>query len=274
MVGVVVIGLVYLFLGRVPVFESGPAVLRVEGSTPLVSPTAGTISSVSVLPGQLVSADEVLVELDAEQEAIELAKLQNEFELQLLAHLRDPNDMVADRELRRLRPELERARARLEERSIRAPHDGAVQDVRLQPGDYLRVGDAVLSLLPLRPEFAVIAFLPGHSLPQLEEQMPVRLKISGYAYAYVPTRIDTVGRQAIGPGEARRYLGAEIADAIELSGPVVVVRCRLSSDSFFAWKEEYRVHDGMRATAEVEVRRERLLYRLIPGLKVLSRGDA
>jgi len=214
------------------------------------------------------------VRFRAEREQAQLDMYQSEFNLQLLARLRDPNDETAEKELRRLRPELDRARASLEQTRIRAPRDGAVQDVRIKPGDFLQVGDHVLSVAPVAAQFTVVAFLPGHALPQIEVGMPVRLKMGGYAYAYVTTSIDSVGKQVIGPSEARRFLGADLGDALQISGPVIVVRCKLDRDRFFAFKQEYRVHDGMWATAEVEVRRERLFYRLIPGMRALEQGGA
>lgn len=273
-VGVVGTAILYILIAKSPVYESGPAVLRIAGFAPLSSPLEGAIESVDVLPGQQVMAGEVLVRFRAQQEEAQLEMAQSEFNLQLLARLRDPNDQTAEKELRRLRPELERAKANLEQTRIRAPRDGAVQDVRIKPGDFLAVGDHVLSLAPVPAQFTVIAFLPGHALPQIDVGMPVRLKIGGYAYAYVTTSIESVGKQVIGPSEARRFLGSDLGDAVELSGPVVVVGCKLSRDRFVAFQQEYRIHDGMRATAEVEVRRERLLYRLVPGLRALQQSDA
>ena len=267
-------GIIYLALGSAPVYESGPAVLRIGGAAQLVSPTEGTIESVEVLPGQEVTAGQVLVRFRAEREKAHLEMLEGEFELQLLARLRNMSDQSAETELRRLRPELERARSAVAQTVIRAPHDGAVQEIRIRPGDFLRVGDHALSVVPAGAEYTVIAFLPGHTLPQLAPDMSVRLRVSGYAYAYVETSIESVGRQVIGPAEARRYLGAEIEDTVALTGPVVVVRCRLDGDSFTAQGREYRIYDGMRAEAAVQVRRERLIFRLIPGLRAFEGSRA
>jgi membrane fusion protein (multidrug efflux system) len=78
----------------------------------------------------------------------------------------------------------------------------------------------------------------------------------------------------IGPSEARRFLGAELGDTLALNGPVVVVRGKLKGDRFVAWEQEYRLHDGMRASAEIEVRRARLLRRVIPDRVARAvRGD-
>ena len=103
--------------------------------------------------------------------------------------------------------------------------------------------------------------------------MSLRLEITGYPYADVPTSIKIVGNQVIGPTEARRFLRPDIADSFPLTGPVVVIEGRLTTDTFYAGAQEYRLLDGMQATAEVRVRRERILLRLIPGLRRLRRGD-
>ena len=267
LVAVTVIAIAYLCLGSAPIYEVGPALLRIDDAAPMNAPIAGTIESVDVLPGQRVDVGQILVQFRAEEENAHLVRVREEFELQLLARLRDPNDADAERELRRLRPELERARAGLEQTRIVASRDGAVQDVRIRAGDFLQAGAAVLSLAPADPEYTVLVFLPGHTLPQLEVGMPVRLKIDGYAYAEIDTVVESIGSQVIGPAEARRFLGPEIGDAIELDGSVVVVRCALPEERFYTAAREYRVYDGMTATAEVEVLRERLLFRLIPALK-------
>ena len=263
-------GGVILVLGKAPVYESGPAVLRVGGAVPMVSPVEGTIESIDAVPGQRLSEGQVVVRFRAEREKAHLQMIEGEFELQLLARLRNPADETSGRELRRLRPELERARAAVAQTLVRAPREGALQDVRFGPGAFLRAGDPLLSVVPIRPEYTVIAFLPGHALPQLAEGMPVRLRVTGYAYAYVSTSIQALGQQVIGPTEARRYLGPDIGDTVELTGPVVMVRCLLREGSFLASEREYRLYDGMRAEAAVAVRRERLIHRFIPGLRGLG----
>ena len=69
------------------------------------------------------------------------------------------------------------------------------------------------------------------------------------------------------PAEARRYLGDEIADAVQFPGPVVKVEAHLPSDTFEAEGKVRQYHDGMLAQAEVRIRSERVLVTLIPALK-------
>jgi membrane fusion protein (multidrug efflux system) len=71
----------------------------------------------------------------------------------------------------------------------------------------------------------------------------------------------------VGPAEARRYLGDEIADAVQFTGPVVRVEAHLNSPTFEAEGKLRRYHDGMLANAEVRTRSERVLVTLIPALK-------
>jgi multidrug efflux pump subunit AcrA (membrane-fusion protein) len=268
----VLAALAYLTLGHAPIYEAGPALLRIDEVTVLNAPTDGIIDAIDVLPGQDVSAGDTLVRLRSDRESTQLERVREEFELQLLARLRDPNDVDAERELRRLRPELERAKASLLQTRIVAPKEGTIQDVRIRPGDFLEAGEPSLALMPRNPTYSVVALMPGHVLPQLERGMAVRLKIEGYAYAEISTTIESIGSQVIGPAEARRFLGPGIGDAVQIAGPVVVVRCRLEEPRFYTSSREYRIHDGMHATAEIEVRRERILVRLIPALKQLDGG--
>jgi membrane fusion protein (multidrug efflux system) len=264
-------GLLYLVLGRVWVYESGPAIVQLSSRTSLTCIADGTVERVDVLPGQEVVAGEVLVRFRADRERAELNKIQQEFEQQLEELLRDPSNAAVGRELRRLRAERDLLRNKLDERLVRASHDGIVQDVRIREGQFLAAGSSVLYLVPSEPDYTFIAMLPGHAGPQLHVEMKLRLEITGYPYADVPTTIDRVGQQVIGPTEARRFLRPDVADSFPLTGPVVVVEGTLPGDTFFAGAQEYSLHDGMQATAEVKVRRERILLRLIPGLKRLRR---
>jgi len=104
--------------------------------------------------------------------------------------------------------------------------------------------------------------------------MPIRFEISGYRYAYQKLTVESVGEEVVGPSEARRYLGAEIGDSVQLTGPVVILKARLPRPTFQAEGRSYRFHNGMHGNAEVEVRSENILVTLVPGLKALFRSGS
>jgi len=270
--------LIYSLLGRVDEYAAGTAVVEMGGRTDLTALESGTVGAVETAPEQRVRAGQVLVRFDDARERAELERAEREFALQLVNRLRDPADRNAEQALISLRAQRELARAQLERRALRAPADGTVADVWVRAGQYLQPGQVVLSLAGVPgasgasaragvsgPSVAVL--LPGQYRPQIRRGMPMRLEISGYRYAYQKLAVDSVGDEVIGPAEAQRYLAPGVADALTVSGPVVIVRARLPSTSFTAEGKTYRYHDGMHGQAEVRVRSERILFTLIPALK-------
>jgi len=259
----------YLVFGTVHEYATGPAVIRALSRVDLTAQRAGTVSSIAVQPGQRVKTGEVLVSFHVADEAAVLERLSSEIELRTIAVLRDPADQAARQALITLRADRMLAEARLEERTMRAPRPGVVRDVRIRPGQQLEPGEHVLSLVDEEGPFVVVAMLPGHYRPLLQHGTPVRLELSGYRYAYQTTALDAVGDEVVGPAEVRRYLGAEIGDAIALAGPTVIVRSALSSRTFEADGRTLQYYDGMQGTAEARVREESILLTLVPGLRAL-----
>jgi biotin carboxyl carrier protein len=310
--------LVFSLLFEVHQYASGPAVVWMGGRTDVTALAAGTVRSVEVLAGQPVAAGQVLVRFDQAQEGAELARMEQEFELQLVKRLHDPADAAAEQALVSLNAQLQLARARVRERTVTAPAAGTVADVRVRPGQYLAPGQSLLAIVPAgegsraadagptggaesagpasripdaglaggaegagpasragqgaissRTEAGpvVLVVLPGEYRPQLVRGMPIRFEISGYRYSYQRLALESVDDEIVGPNEARRYLGPDIADALTITGPVVIVRARLPGPSFKAEGKTYLYHNGMHGQAEVRVRSEKILVTLVPGLK-------
>jgi hypothetical protein len=117
-----------------------------------------------------------------------------------------------------------------------------------------------------------VLLIPGQYRPSIKPGLPIRLEISGYRYAYQKLTVESVSDEVIGPTEARRYLGPEIGDAVAVDGPVAIVKARLPSTDFTADGKTYHYHNGMHGQGEVQVRSERLLLTLVPGLKALFHG--
>jgi hypothetical protein len=269
LLGVLVAGVLFTILAKVREYASGPAVVRLGGRTDLTATADGTVTDVGVTAGQTVEAGRLLVRFYGAREAAELARIDHEFELQLINRLRDPADRGAEQALISLRAQRELARSNLAEREVRAPAGGVVSDIRVRPGQHIAPGQSLLSLVRGQEHPEVIVLIPGEYRPLLKPGMPLRLELTGYRYAYQELVVETVGDEVVGPGEARRFLGDEIADAVQLTGPVVRVSARLTGDTFEADGRVRRFHDGMWGRAEVRVRSERVLVALVPALKAL-----
>ena len=269
-----VAAVLFSLVGEVKEYASGLAVVWMGTRDDVSAEAAGTVGAVEVAAGQRVRPGQVLVRLHEAQEAAELARLDQEFELQLINRLRDPSDPGPEQALIGLRTQRQLASERLGERTLRAPSAGVASDVRVRPGQYLAAGQPVLSIVRDQDRPTVVVLLPGEFRPLVRRGMPIRFEISGYRYAYQRLTVESVGDEVVGPTEARRYLGAEIGDSVQLTGPVVILKARLPRPTFQAEGRTYRFHNGMHGTAEVEVRSEKILVTLVPGLKALFRSGS
>lgn len=250
-------------------YAGGPAFIRAEGRTVMTAERSGTVTAVDIEPGKQVASGDVLVRLDDSRERAALASNVWEVERQTRNLLLDLSDENARRALTTLRAEQRFLQSELEARCLRAEQNGVINDVRVRVGQSLSPGEIVATLSDPRSGFSVVALLPGSSRPQIKPGGPLRLELTGYRYAYQRLRIETVRDEIIGPVEARRYLGSDVADALPLTGPVVLVRARLPGETFLAEERHYHLFDGMLGVAEAAVRSERILYLLVPALKSL-----
>jgi multidrug efflux pump subunit AcrA (membrane-fusion protein) len=267
LLGLLLAGLVYSLLGTLPEYASGPAVVKVEGLSHLTVDMPGVVSSVQVQPGQRVETGQALVSFRSQEETVALDRIQREFELQLIRVLRDPSDEAARQTLTSLRAEQELAQARQQARTLRAPHAGVVSALRIRPGQYVTPGEGVVSIEGDDVAVSLVALLPGGQRPMLEPGRSLRVELDGFHHEYHSFVIESVGDQIVGPGEIRRFLGPEIADAFELGGPLVLVKARIPASSFKSKGKDFNYFDGMLARADARVRTERILVALVPGLK-------
>jgi membrane fusion protein (multidrug efflux system) len=265
--------LLYLTFGTVHSYVSGPLVIRAEGRTHLTARRAAVVESVEIKPAQHVAEGDVLVRFNDAEETADLARLQHELELQLVRMLRDPTDQSARTALTSLYAQRERAEAQTRERVLRAPHVGIVHDVRVRPGQSLAPGDMILTLIREDARFTAVAMMPGYARPQLYPGMPLRLELEGFSYEYQRLLLSDVSEEVIGPTEVRRFLGPEVADAVQVNGAVTLVSAKLPSGSFLAGGRTYRLYDGMLGRAEARVKTESILLTLLPGLRAAFKNS-
>ena len=260
------IGLLYGIFGKVNQYSSGSAVVRIEG-TEVTARAGGTVVATYVQPGQTVKAGELLVQLHDDSESAELGEVLIEYERQLGTFLFDPGSKEAKSALSSIAARRQKAKQVLDARSIRAPRDGVVSDLRVREGSRLEAGSYILTVADANTMPTMIALLPGQDRPRLRSGMTLQFNMPGYEKTNEKIPISEVGQEVIGPQEARRYVGDKIADALELKGPVVIVRARLSARTFESRDKTYTYHDGMTAKAEVSVRKRRVLVALVPFLE-------
>ena len=265
-----IVGALGLALGEISQYSEGPCVVRQEGRAEVVAAGAGALASIEVEAGTRVREGQVLARLTDGSERSAYDATRNDFHAQLRSRLLDPTDEAAAAQAQAMRRQLDAAEAALEERVLRAPHDGIVTDIGVDEGQHLKIGDAVMAVVDDRIDaLEVIAFLPGGDRPQIEPGMPMRIELQGFDYAYQDVTVETISEGVVGPGEAKRLLGPQLADTLPLGGGVVMVRARLPGTTFESDGVVYPYHDGMGGGAEVRLRDETVLEMLIPALREL-----
>lgn len=267
--GLVAAFLAFASLSTIDEYSTGPAIVRLTGRTEVTASQEGRVTAVEVSPGERVAAGRVLVRFESAREAAELARIEREWELQLVERLRDLSTTPPAQALIGLRAERDLVRARLEERVVRAPAAYVVGDVRCRPGQHVAAGDILLSLTGPGSRPVLVAMLPGEHRPQLRPGMTLNLELRGYGHAPQHLTIAAVAGEIVGPEEAKRLLGPEVATAVPLNGPLVRVEAYFPDDTFDARGESYALHDGMWGSAEVAVRSESLLAALVPGVRAV-----
>jgi len=273
LLGVVTGAFVFLAFGSVSHYAEGPAIIRADERLAVTAAQAGIVATVRVAPGMRVARGDVLVRFRSTDEEGQLASLQHEFDAALVRMLSNPLDQAARQAVGALRAQRELLDVRLGERVLRAPEAGRVGDVRVRPGQNVTPGELVASIARDQASFSVLALLPGQQRPELRPGMPLRLEITGHAYAYQTLTIDRIDDEVVGPYEVRRMLGPEISDSIPVAGPVVLVRARLADTGFVSAGRRYGYFDGMHGAAQAKVRSERLVTVLLPGLKALTESS-
>ena len=263
--GLTGVGALFAALAPIPEYADGPAVVWME-PTLVTARVAGTVDSIPVQDLDSVRVGDPLVYLDAEDEVATLNRFTTEFDLQLVNRLTYPLDQDVCTALRSLRAERALAQERLNERCLRAPHAGVVTDLHVHEGQHVLPGDVLLSLNAQTSDSGrtILALLPASFRPLLKVGAPLRLEPSGYRYVYRTATIERIDRQVLGPSAVRRYLGQQMADAVPVQGPVILVQARLRSGRFLVGGRPHDLYHGMQGTAAVWIRSQTLLQMLIP----------
>ncbi len=269
----VVLGFILMCVLNIHQYAEGPAIIRASDRTDLTATVAGIVKFVDVQTGQTVAAGDTLIRLEAAQQRAELQQLDREYERQMTQHLRNPTADSTRQTVSSLHLRREAARRQLAAYTILAPHAGVIRDVRTRPGQQLQPGQVAATLLAESPKLSLVALLPGHFRPQLSDSLVARFMPSGYSHTYQSIEILSISEEVIGPNEARRYLGAAVADAMVINGPVVVLEARLPELDFRDGNRLLSFHDGMQGTLEVRLASRPIILSLLPALKQINEAQ-
>ena len=107
----------------------------------------------------------------------------------------------------------------------------------------------------------LIAMVPIRVRPRLAAGMRIQCRIQGYPDSRVEAVVDSMGDRAIAPGQ----LAIPPLGPVGNAEPMVPVFARIGSKYFRSEGRDYRLFDGMNASVRIELGRERLVARLLPG---------
>jgi membrane fusion protein, multidrug efflux system len=174
---------------------------------------AGTVRQVTLTPGQVVEAGEVLVALDVSVEEAELRSLEAQAELAETLHRRaqrlNARGAASDEEVDRARAErdvtvaqMERTRAVIARKTIRAPFRARVGLADLHVGQYLNEGTVLTTLQGVDESVHVDFAVPQHVIAGLGAGHTVTVHTDNGAPAIAATivaidaRVDPATRNA------------------------------------------------------------------------------
>jgi len=267
LVAIVGLGVTFICTADVRRYATGPAVVLLEQRHDVTANRPGVVAEIDARVGQRVRQGDVLIRLSAPSEASELSSIEQELDDQLLLLMRQPDDRAARDAILALRARHDVAQTALERSLLRAPKDGEIVDLRARVGQLIDAGTPLLALQGQARQAQLTAMLPGPDRPRIHPGMPLRLQVAGFERTSLELVVERIDEQVLGPREALRALGAELADAFDLRGPVVLVHARLPFDGLHVRGVEYQLHHGMPGVAEIAVEREPLLFAWLPGLR-------
>lgn len=200
------------------------------------SETPGTVSVLSVESGMTVQAGSVLVELDASTEKADLRSAEAGLELarqNLLRarELRESNNLpqseldLAEARSEQAEADVERLRAVIAKKTIRAPFDGHLGIRRINLGQYVTAGSPIVSLQALDSVYVDFT-LPQQRISQLERGLAVAVTTDSF------------------PGETFVGTISAIDSDVQVATRSILVRALLQN-------RQYRLRPGMFTNVDV-----------------------
>lgn len=163
------------------------------------------------------------------------------------------------------RLEQEQADINLEWRFVlRAPMAGRVAALEVEPGDAVRPGRTLMTLLAPDARMQAVLLVPSRAAGFIEAGQPVRLRYDAFPHARFgsqPGEVVSVSASILTP--------AQVAPPGQADEPVYKVRVRPESDVVMAYGRALPLQAGMALDADVALERRRLIHWLIDPMLAL-----
>jgi hypothetical protein len=148
-----------------------------------------------------------------------------------------------------------------------APVNGIVTNVRARPGLQIGPEDTVASILDDKQGFELIYVLPAQYVPQIRMGMMIRFHGEGLPGSRYEVQVPQMGVEILRPPQTTGYVGPYSDETTTIYGPVVIVRSALLPEHAPDRKQYSDNIEGLSGTAEIALRHERMMLKLLPGLQ-------
>ncbi|NNM58708.1 MAG: efflux RND transporter periplasmic adaptor subunit [Legionellales bacterium] len=176
--------------------------LRAIRGVSVTTELAGMVTGIYFKPGSFVKEGTVLVQLNADADNAQLQALQASADLAQLTYKRDAGQYAAQAiskaildndaaDLKNKQAQVAEQAAIVAKKTIRAPFDGRLGISAVNPGQYLNVGDKIVTLQQLNPMYADF-YLPQQSLVDIKVGQTVVLNIDTFPGKAFTGKITTI----------------------------------------------------------------------------------
>lgn len=263
----ILVALVFTAFIKVPTYSTGQAVMVIDG-TPVTSGVQGNVAELFVKPKQKVKKGSLILKFSSRSERDELEAAQQEEDAFTASYLFDQTDLENKKALIAAAQKVEATKKRIELKTVRAPRDGVVSDIRARLGENMSPGEAIVTILPEDADVTVVTFLNATDRPRLHKGMKMKVNLAGYTKSPETAEIVEVGNDAIAPEAVQKYLGTTLAGSVKLAhGSYVLVKAKMPTRTFESQKQTLYYHHGMQAKVDVLINEKPFLVTLIPALE-------
>lgn len=250
----------------VPKYVTGPAVIQRVEQRKIHSGASGRVQEVLLHVGSSVRRGDLLLRLDAGPLEAEVAGLNRQIEAQESWIRQHAPELSAINDLNSLKTQQDVARARLEERLVRAPAEGTIDSLRARAGEYVSAGELLGVLARSSSEYRVIAALPDQVRSHIARGMPLRFQVGGDEMSTRALFISDVVQETADLAEVTRLFGPGFVDTVGLVLPAVLIEGALPAVLLSAG------NDARFGRAQVQIGTESVWSLLVPGVSAAEGG--